>query len=130
MRYYSGWAPYVSVAERKRKAQKKIASLKKKGQKIFPVTIEGRNIANTFWGQAWCKNLESHQDYENRLPRGRSYVRNGSVVHLNIEKGLIESMVQGSDMYNVKITITPIKKQKWNAIIKFNNILQKFWVSF
>jgi hypothetical protein len=60
----------VPVAERRRKALKKMEALRKKGQVISPITIEDRTIVKTFWGKAWCNNLESYSDYENRLPRG------------------------------------------------------------
>jgi hypothetical protein len=58
-----------------------------KGARYQAVEIEGRKIARTFWGEAWCDHLESFSDYANRLPRGRTYVRNGSVCHLEIAKG-------------------------------------------
>jgi hypothetical protein len=75
-RYHGEWAPYVSVAERRRKAAREVEKLRKKGQPVAPVVIEGRKIATTFWGKAWCDNLESYHDFESRLPRGRTYVRN------------------------------------------------------
>ena len=68
---YFGWRPYVPVAEKRRRAERKLAKLKKQGQSVAPVTIEGRTIAKSFWGQSWCTNLERYSDYENRLPRGR-----------------------------------------------------------
>ena len=80
---------------------KKMASLRKKGIDIQPVEIDGRKIAKTFWGEAWCDHLESFSDYANRLPRGRTYVRNGSVCHLEITKGEIEAKVAGSELYTV-----------------------------
>lgn len=76
---YGSFRPYVSVGERRKKAEKAAAKMAKKGEKVSPVRIEGRTIAKTFWGEAWCDHLESFSDYENRLPRGRTYVRNGSV---------------------------------------------------
>ena len=82
--YFGGWAPYVPVGERKKKAEKQVAALKKKGKTISPIHIEGQAIARTFWGKAWCENLEAYSDYDNRLPRGRTYVRNGSVVDLQV----------------------------------------------
>ena len=87
MYYDYGWRPYVTVAERRRKAAREMEKLKKKGHPVSPVVIEGRTIARTFWGKAWCENLERYSDYENRLPRGRTYVRNGSVVDLQIGGG-------------------------------------------
>src|SRR5260370_4659165 len=113
---YFGWQPYVPVAERRRQAERKLAKLKKKGQSIAPVTIEGRTIATTFWGKSWCTNLERYSDYENRIPRGRRYVRNGSVVDLQIGKGEIVAMVAGSALYKMNITIAPVKAARWRAI--------------
>jgi len=115
---YYGFRPYVSVAERRRNAQREMTKLAKKGKAIRPVQIEGRTIARTFWGKAWCDNLESYMDYENRLPRGRTYVRNGSVVHLDIRPGEIEAMVSGSELYRVSISITAAAKAKWQKLCR------------
>lgn len=112
------WAPYVSAAEKRRKAEKAAAKLLKKGKKILPVKIDGKILAKTFWGKAWCDHLESFSDYENRLPRGRSYVRNGSVVHLDVTQGRIDALVQGSSLYKVKIDIKSFAPPKWKSILK------------
>ncbi len=113
---YGGWAPYVSVAERRRKAAQKMESLRKKGVDIQPITIEGRKIARSFWGEAWCEHLESFSDFENRLPRGRTYVRNGSVCHLAVTKGKVEAKVSGSELYEVEISIKTLPPKKWEAV--------------
>jgi uncharacterized Zn finger protein len=106
------------VAERRRQAERKLAKLKKNGQSVAPVTIEGRTIAATFWGKSWCTNLERYSDYENRIPRGRTYVRNGSVVDLQIAKGEITAMVAGSELYKIKVAIAPVKAARWKAICR------------
>src|ERR1700729_3921918 len=98
---FYGWKPYVSAAERRVKDMREIEKRRKKGHAISPVTIDGRAIVKTFWGKSWCENLERYSDYANRLPRGRTYVRNGSVVDLQITPGLIEALVSGSDLYEV-----------------------------
>jgi uncharacterized Zn finger protein/DNA-binding XRE family transcriptional regulator len=113
---YWRWAPYVPVAERRAKARKQMEKLRKKGKNIQPVEIEGRIIARSFWGKGWCKHLESFSDYANRLPRGRTYVRNGSVCHLEISKGEIRGMVSGTSMYTVKIAIDELSTEKWKEI--------------
>lgn len=115
MSYY-GWAPYVPVAERRAKALKQLEKMKKKGLKVQPVQLSGRKIADSFWGKGWCDHMESFSDYANRLPRGRSYVRNGSVCHLEIQGGRITAIVSGSVLYNVSITISPLAKKKWAAV--------------
>ena len=113
---YYGWRPYVPVARRRAQAQKKIEALRKKGKIIEPVEIAGRKIAHSFWGQAWCDHLELFSDFENRLPRGRTYVRNGSVCHLDIQKGKVEAIVSGSELYEISIAIRPLKKATWESI--------------
>jgi len=115
-RYGWGWRPYVPVAVRRAQALKKMEKLRKKGLDVQPVEIEGRKIARTFWGEAWCDHLESFSDYENRLPRGRTYVRNGSVCHLEIAKGEIEAMVSGSELYKVKVSIKALARKKWKDV--------------
>jgi uncharacterized Zn finger protein len=114
--YGGGWAPYVPVDERRRKAAREVETLRHKGHSVAPVTIEGRQIATTFWGKAWCDNLESYRDFENRLPRGRTYVRNGSVLDLQIARGNVTALVSGSELYRVAIAITEIPKASWKAI--------------
>jgi uncharacterized Zn finger protein len=115
---YFEWHPYVPVAEKRRQAQRKLAKLRKQGQSIAPVTIEGRTIAKTFWGKSWCANLERYSDYATRIPRGRTYVRNGSVLDLQIAKGEIVAMVAGSSLYKIKITVAPVKAARWKAICR------------
>ncbi len=116
MAWHNGWAPYVPVAVRRRRAMKKMEALRKKGADIQPVEIKGRKISQTFWGQAWCQHLEGFSDFENRLPRGRTYVRNGSVCHLAIAQGQIEAKVSGSSLYTVRVQIKTLPSAKWKAL--------------
>lgn len=111
------WPRYVPVAERRAKVQRQVEKQRKKGETLDPVRIEGRAIARTFWGQAWCRHLESHGDYDNRLPRGRSYLRNGSVCDLKIEPGRVRARVAGSRLYAVDIGIKKLPGPRW-AVIK------------
>lgn len=115
MRDY-GWPKYVPVATQRAKALKQLEKMRKKGLLVAPVQLAGRAIATSFWGKGWCDHMESFSDYDNRLPRGRTYVRNGSVCHLAIKEGRIEAMVCGSSLYQVSITIKPLITTKWQAI--------------
>ncbi len=115
---YWGYAPYVRVADRKVQAIKLVAKLKQQGQDVSPILIEGRLISTTFWGKAWCKHLEAYSDYKNRLPRGRTCVRNGSVIDLKVNAGTIKALVNGSSVYTVDVTIDPLPSSKWDTLIK------------
>lgn len=115
-RYDYGWRPYVPVAQRRANALREMNKLRKKGVDIQPVEIQGRTIARSFWGKGWCDHLDSFGDYANRLPRGRTYVRNGSVCHLAIDEGKVEAIVSGSELYNVSMSIRTLPAAKWKAV--------------
>jgi uncharacterized Zn finger protein len=110
------WPRYVPVAERRAKARREMNKLRKRGKDIQPVEIDGRTIARRCWGKGWCDHLESFSDYANRLPRGRTYVRNGSVCHLDIRPGRVEAVVSGSELYNVVIRIKTLPAATWKSI--------------
>ena len=112
------WGSYVSVAERRAQAEREMKKLRKKGLNVQPVRIEGRLIARSFWGKGWCTHLESFSDYANRLPRGRTYARNGSVCHLAIEPGVVKAKVSGSSMYDVEIRVVELEEQLWEQVKK------------
>jgi uncharacterized Zn finger protein len=117
MSWYA-YKPYVPVASHRAQAKHSLQKLRKKGEKIQPIEINGRIIAHTFWGKAWCDHLETFSDYENRLPRGRTYVRNGSVCHLEIKQGTIQAIVSGSELYHINISIKKFPEKNWQAIKK------------
>ncbi|MGH7161533.1 MAG: SWIM zinc finger family protein, partial [Acetobacteraceae bacterium] len=118
MGYHDGWAEYVPVAERRRRALRSAEKLCRQGQKLSPVVIQGRAVATTFWGKAWCENLESYRDYEYRLPRGRAYARNGAVLDLQIRPTEVVALVSGTSLYSVKIGIAGIGKSQWAGICR------------
>jgi uncharacterized Zn finger protein len=112
-RYYEDDFPeYISIGERRRKAQREAAKL----GNTSPVTIDGLQIAKTFWGKSWCRNLERYSDYANRLPRGRTYVRSGCVVDLNISSGTVKALVSGSRLYQVNVNVAAIPKERWKSV--------------
>jgi len=105
-----------NVQAQRRKAMREGRRLAKLGHKLSPVLIEGRTIASSFWGKAWCENLESYRDYEYRLPRGRSYLRNGAVLDLTVSAGKVAALVSGSQIYEVQITVKPLSPMHWSRI--------------
>jgi uncharacterized Zn finger protein len=123
MRYYDyddddgGWPRTMTVAELREQAREDLSRLGKR-KRGTPVIIEGNKIAKSFWGKAWCSNLERYSDYASRLPRGRSYVRNGQVIDLQISAGKAVAFVSGTELYETTIAITPVKSPQWKAICR------------
>ena len=107
---------YESVDQKRRKAAKLIETLRKKHPDIKPVCIEGRTLAKSFWGKAWCKQMDLMADHDNRLPRGRSYARNGAICHLEIRRGEVEAWISGTHMYTVRVRVKPLAPAHWERI--------------
>jgi uncharacterized Zn finger protein len=116
--FYGDFRPYVSVAERRKRAARHARKLAKDGRAVRAVRIEGRTIAHSFWGKAWSDNLESYSDYANRMPRGRTYVRNGSIVDLQIAPGRVTAIVSGSEIYEIEIGIDRLDRRVWKALVR------------
>jgi uncharacterized Zn finger protein len=115
MGWYS-YKPYVSAAQRKARARREVADLENKGQALLPVHVDGLKMGRTFWGQAWCKHIETLSDLATRLPRGKTYVRNESILDLQVRKGLITAMVMGAELYSIRVKIAPLTPGQWQKI--------------
>jgi len=115
---YFRWKPYVPAAARRQAAHRTVAKMQKKGQALSPVAASRGAIAKSFWGKAWCQNLERYSDYSNRLPRGRTYLRNGSVIDLKIGPGEVASQVMGSSLYRITVSIREVASAHWQAIAR------------
>jgi uncharacterized Zn finger protein len=113
-----GWSPYVPMAVRRQKAARAAAKLQKKGKALAPVTAGRGAIAKSFWGKAWCQNLERYSDYSNRLPRGRTYLRNGSVIDLKIWVGEVTALVMGSSLYQISVQISAVATAHWQGLAR------------
>lgn len=107
---------YTSASDRRAAARRQVARLEKSGRQLEPVVIQGLKIARSFWGKGWCEHLESYSDIYNRLERGRTYARNGSVLHLGIHPGRVEALVYGSSLYEVEVRVEPLADRLWQAI--------------
>jgi uncharacterized Zn finger protein len=115
-RGWGGFRPYVPILERRAQTAERLLRLRADGGQPAPIRVAGRKITTTYWGDAWCRNLEGYSDFANRLPRGRTYLRNGSVIDLHIEAGRVRALVSGWDVYEVVIGIEPLERKRWDAI--------------
>jgi uncharacterized Zn finger protein len=122
MRYYdySEYPEYVSVAERRAQAERKLRQLQKKHPNLKPVILDSQTLAKTWWGKSWNSNLERYADYSNRIGRGRSYVRHRAVLDLQIRSGKVTAMVQGSrpQPYHVVVKVDKLSASNWATIRK------------
>src|SRR6202045_1523484 len=115
---YFRWKRYVPAAALRKKSQRAVVKLQRNGRTLAPVTAGRGAIAKSFWGKAWCKNLERYSDYSNRLPRGRTYLRGGSVIDLQIGPGKVSAQVMGSSLYRVSVRIAEVDGAHWQAIAR------------
>ncbi|MDD4077356.1 MAG: SWIM zinc finger family protein [Bacilli bacterium] len=98
---------YVSIAEQKTYAANSIKRLEKSLKRsLEPIVLPTSKLAASWWGIMWNKNLERYATYSNRIGRGKSYVRNGLVIDLQIISGQVNAYVQGTKKTPYKVTIT------------------------
>ena len=112
------WYQYEDDGARKRQLMAQIEKRRKSGEAFEALAAPpgSKKLVSTFWGKAWCRHLEAYSDYAYRLPRGRSYLRQGHVYNLAIEPGRVEATVSGSSLYEVQITIQPLAGSDWKRI--------------
>jgi hypothetical protein len=115
---YFRWKPYVPAAARRQTADRTVGKIQKEGQTLSPVAASRGAITKSFWGKAWCRNLERYSDYSNRLPRGRTYLRNGCVIDLKIGPGEVTAQVIGSNLYRITVSIREVAAAHWQAITR------------
>ncbi|MDL2315976.1 helix-turn-helix domain-containing protein [Desulfovibrio sp. OttesenSCG-928-A18] len=113
---YYRFGEYVSVEQKRKKAEKLVEKLRTQGQQPKPVAAFKGRMAATFWGKSWCDNLEAYADFENRLGRGRSYARSGCLCHLDIERGTVKALVSGSDLYTLTVRVKPLPEERWREV--------------
>jgi hypothetical protein len=112
------WDAYDEARERRETLKAELERRRKKGE-VFEPLVAPRgtgHLVRNFWGKAWCRHLESYQDYESRLPRGRSYLRQGHVYNLVIDPGSVSAQVAGSSLYDVQVTVRALAEPDWNDL--------------
>ncbi|MFK7819984.1 MAG: SWIM zinc finger family protein [Planctomycetaceae bacterium] len=114
---YGGYSEYVPVGVRIANAHLMAAEIAaEQGRTPEPLRANGKKLAKTFWGNAWCEHVECFSDYASRLPRGKTYLRNGSVTDFFVQPGTVEAVVAGSETYQVSIEITKLAAKKWKTL--------------
>lgn len=108
------------VREQKARVEREIAKRKRQGEAFRRLEAPqgSRKLATTFWGRAWCEHLEAYAAYEHRLPRGRSYLRQGKVYDLEIEPGLVRATVEGAELYETRVRIRRLERERWEAVLR------------
>ena len=111
--------PQPTETQLKHNAAQTMRKAAGKGKQLCPVVLTGRSIAKSWWGKAWCENLERYADFENRLQRGQRYGRSGAVIDLQMQKGRVSARVQGSRKtpYKVEIRISPLSEERCEQIM-------------
>src|SRR6266446_4606191 len=78
---------------------------------------ESGQIGETWWSKRWIAVLESF-NMGTRLTRGRSYARQGQVISIDVEPGMVKAKVQGSQPkpYKVEIRLKTLSDQDWENV--------------
>ena len=107
---------YVRVKKRRETAESIAARLTAEGEELQPVKAHGKAIASSFWGRVWCRAIEDWQDYESRLPAGRSLLKNGGVIDLKLSENRAQAQVVADRLYQVQIRFEGVEEEQLNAL--------------
>ena len=108
-RSFEGWAPYVPRGAPPQ-SRTRDGEAPQERRRALAGEDRGTPDCQNVLGQGVVSDLESYRDYENRLPRGRTYVRNGLVVDLQIATCEVTAIVSGSKIYKVKVSIGDVAR--------------------
>ncbi|MDR2351691.1 MAG: hypothetical protein LBF22_00780, partial [Deltaproteobacteria bacterium] len=114
---------YETVADKRAKAEKLVRELSLKGTEVKPVRLAGEPIAREFWGKCWCFHFSRLPEFSKVLFKGKSYIRNNAICHLDIQKCHIEAKVSSHTLCEIVIDIDPIPSERWKGLI--SRITQK-----
>lgn len=83
---------------------------------IKPGTKQG-GFGKSWWAQRWTTMLERF-DIGGRLQRGRSYAREGQVLSIDVQKGVVTASVQGSrpKPYTLTIEVKALPRAAWQRV--------------
>jgi uncharacterized Zn finger protein len=85
-----------------------------------PIARRTRRSGQTWWGRAWVEAMEQRARLDpNRLPRGRSYARQGAVGELTFKAGEVRAPVQGRrrSPYNARVRVVRFTEQEWDQVL-------------
>jgi uncharacterized Zn finger protein len=74
-------------------------------------------FGESWWAKRWIAVLESF-NIGGRLSRGRSYARSGQVLSIDIDKGKVNALVQGSrpKPYRITIQVKALERTDWKKL--------------
>lgn len=74
-------------------------------------------FAGNWWAKRWIAVLESFH-IGARLSRGKSYARQGQVLSIDVDCGMVVAEVQGSRAkpYRIVVTVKPLSREEWERV--------------
>jgi len=81
---------------------------------------KARSFGTTWWGRAWLEALEQRALVDpNRLPRGRTYARQGRVTSLEVGPGELRAQVWGkpTDPYSTTLSMRTLDAAEWDRLL-------------
>jgi uncharacterized Zn finger protein len=74
-------------------------------------------IGETWWSKRWLHALEA-LNMGARLSRGRSYARQGQILSIDIQPGVVHAKVQGSRPrpYTIEIRLQQLSEENWERV--------------
>jgi uncharacterized Zn finger protein len=108
----------TSVKDLRQRAAFFAKKLGDEGVRLTPVKSAKKSISSSFWGQAWNRNLNHYSMFANQLAPGRTFLRNGAVIDLCVEKGTIRGLVAAQSLCEVAVKARPVDTARWARLVE------------
>lgn len=102
----------MKAADLEAQARRELIELKSAGEEVRPVVGTTRKLAAHFWGSAWMKHLALCESGGWSLSAGRTLLRHGCVLDLQLEAGLIRARVMEERLHDVEIALDPLDGER------------------
>lgn len=106
----------LRAADLTRLAVERSAQLTAEGTELHPVGASSRKLAEHFWGSAWMRHLALCEAGGLCLSPGRTLLRHGCVLDLEIAPCSIRALVSAQELYEVALTLEPLDEEKRLAL--------------
>ncbi len=109
----------LRAAELEALAAERLSALRAQGEELCPVVSRSRALASHFWGKAWMRRRANCEAGGFALAPGRTLLRHGCVLHVQLAPGLIRARVSSQRLEEVELRLAPLDEERQAELVSF-----------
>ncbi len=108
----------LRAAELETLAAARLAELQAAGEELHPVVSRSRALVSHFWGKAWMRHLAACEAGGLCLAPGRTLLRHGCVLDVQLAPGLIRARVSTQRLEEVELHLAPLDEERQAELVQ------------